>query len=124
MNKQNWTLILGLGALALIRPFFSIVGISELLGKPMVSIGATILITVIWVLVAQKTADPIITLGATGVTYGVLAILLSAVLSPMLLGQVQGPILSIYSIISVLMTNLIWGLVAGIIAKILQSIRR
>jgi hypothetical protein len=42
----------------------------------------------------------------------------------MLLGQVQGPILSIYSIISVLMTNLIWGLVAGIIAKILQSIRR
>jgi len=111
--------------LALVRPLLSIVGIAEMLGKPVVSIGSTLVITIIWVWVAsQKSEDPIKTLAATGITYGLLAIILSAILLPILIGQLQGPVLSIYGISSVLITNLIWGVVAGVLAKILQSARR
>ncbi len=125
MNKKEWQLAVGLGALALVRPLLSIVGIAEMLGKPVVSIGSTLVITIIWVWVAsQKSEDPIKTLAATGITYGLLAIILSAILSPILTGQLQGPVLSIYGISSVLITNLIWGVVAGLLAKILQSARR
>ena len=124
-EKLDIRLVLGLALLAPIRPFLSILGIADLLGKPLASLGTTLLLTLVWVFVAKsKAEDPLLTLAATGLVYGAMAIFLSVVLSPMILGQLQGPTLSIRAIISVLITNLLWGALAGLLAKVLQTLKK
>jgi len=45
----NRNLIITLAMVALIRPLMSIIGISEIVGKPVASITSTIVISIIWI---------------------------------------------------------------------------
>jgi len=129
MNKikpLQWPLILGLGALALIRPLVSIVesqlGVTD---PPAVPIIITVVISAIWIAVVglSETPRPVLTLLLVGLTYAVLAIILSGILSPILTGELQGPLAQPFAIIPVLLTNAIWGLIAGGLALLLQRAR-
>ncbi|MFD2655206.1 hypothetical protein [Gracilibacillus thailandensis] len=132
MKKQNvqaslnWKLIFILSSIALIRPFLSMSGISEAIGKPFVSITATILITLIWIIVVvlQNEAQPLLTLTFVGIGYGILAIIISGIFSPILTGQLQGPLANPFAIVSVLITNAIWGAIAGAIATAFRKINK
>lgn len=118
-----WSLVLALGALALVRPLMSATGVSEAIGSPWSQLGTTVVITVAWIVavVVARVPRPFLTLVLTGLTYGVLAILLSAVLSPFLTGELQGPITNPFAMVSVLLTNTLWGAVAGGLALAVRA---
>ncbi|MBP2240950.1 hypothetical protein J2Z40_001510 [Cytobacillus eiseniae] len=92
--KINWSLIIALSIISLIRPLMSMLGISEAIGKPITSIIATIIISIIWIVtvVIKRDSQPILTLLFTGIGYGVLAIIMSGIFSPILTGNLQGPL--------------------------------
>lgn len=123
-NQLQWPLIIGMGALALIRPFLSITGLMDLLGRPIGPLLITLLISVAWLaIVVYVRADrPMLTLVCTGLTYGVFAILISAALSPIVDGQLVGPITNTFATVSVLITNAIWGGLVGLCAWVLLSL--
>ena len=108
-------LIVALGAVALIRPFLSILGVSE--GGPWVPILATALITVVWigVVVIRRVQRPIITLTAAGGMYSVFVLVMMIVGDPSRISQLR------YAGPSIIITNLVWGGIAGLIA---EGIRR
>lgn len=118
-SKREWLLIPGLAALALIRPIMSMVGLSRAIGQPYASIAVTLLISLVWLAVAVRArfSRPIVTLTLTGLVYGIFAVLISAVLSPVLTGQLQGPATNPFAFVSVLLTNAFWGLAVGVIAR-------
>jgi hypothetical protein len=122
-SKREWLFILGLAALALIRPILNMVGLSQVIGQPFTSIAVTLLISLVWLAVAVRARfpRPVVTLMLTGLVYGAFAILISAVLSPILTGQLQGPATNFFAFVSVLMTNAVWGLVVGVIASAVMS---
>jgi hypothetical protein len=119
-----WSLVLGLGALALLRPLLSITGVTEKLGwSPFLQLGTTVLITVAWVaaVVVARVPRPLLTLVYTGLAYAVFSTVLSAVLSPIMLGELQGPVTNPFALVAVLAVNALWGLVAGAIALAVRS---
>lgn len=124
-NTVNVPLIIGLAVLALVRPLFSITGLSDTLGKPATPIILTVVISVLWILIVglSRVRNPLLTLVFAGLTYAVLSILLSAVLSPILHGELQGPLANPIAIVYVLATNAVWGLITGALALGLQRIR-
>jgi hypothetical protein len=115
-----------MGALALVRPFLNIVGVMERLGGVIGVVGSTLLISLVWLLivVGADIRHPILTLVFTGMAYGVFAIAISAILSPMLTGQLQGPITHIFATVAVLITNAFWGGTVGLVALAFQRMRR
>lgn len=121
--KQNGKLILGLGALALIRPLMKITGIMELIGQQFGSILMTVLISLAWlfIVVRKKSRYPIPILVASGISYAVFAIILSGILSPILTDQLQGPLTNPFAFVSVIVTNAIWGMIIGVIALIINK---
>ncbi|MFD2682484.1 hypothetical protein [Bacillus seohaeanensis] len=120
MKKLNWKLIIILVVFALVRPVMSMLGISEAIGKPVASIGATIIISFVWIIavVRARESQPVLTLMLVGIGYAVLAIIISGIFSPILLGQLQGPLTNMFAFVSVFVTNAIWGLIAGVIASV------
>lgn len=68
--------------------------------------------------------SPVLTLTLAGLTYGVLAILLSAVLSPLLDGSLDGPLAHPIAIATVLLLNAAWGAIAGGLSALLLRRRR
>jgi hypothetical protein len=126
LMNLHWPLVLGLGALALVRPLIRIlVDPSGMADAPATAITVSIAISVVWVAVVGWTnvAHPVLTLVCAGVVYGLLSIVLSAVLSPILSGRLQGPLAQPFTIIPVLLTNAFWGLVAGLIALLVRRAR-
>lgn len=126
IKSLQWPLILGLGALALIRPLVSIVKDQlDVSGPPVVPIVITLVISAVWIAVVglSKTAHPVLTLLFTGLTYAVLSIILSGILSPILTGELQGPLAMPIAIVPVLLINAIWGLAAGGPALVVQRLR-
>ena len=121
---MNYKVPIILAALALIRPFFSIVGLTEYFGQPYTSITLTLIILLVWISIVVITQDkhPIRTLVLAGIFYAVFAIVISGVLSPILLGELQGPLLNPLAIISVFMTNILWGLIAGCISWVIMKV--
>lgn len=121
----NWKLITTLSILAFIRPLMSILGISDAIGKPLVSITATIVISIIWIAAVyiKQDSQPLLTLVFVGIAYGILAIVISGLLSPILTGQLQGPLTNPFAIVSVLITNSIWGFITGAIAAGLLKVK-
>jgi hypothetical protein len=120
LKKLNWKLIIVLAVFALVRPVMSMLGISEAIGKPVASIGATIIISFVWIIavVRARESQPVLTLMLVGIGYAVLAIIISGIFSPILLGQLQGPLTNMFAFVSVFVTNAIWGLIAGVIASV------
>ncbi|WP_026702216.1 hypothetical protein [Salibacterium aidingense] len=118
----NWPLIFVLAGAALIRPSASMLGLLEAIGQPAASIIITIFITIVWIgVTAAKQEAPLSTLLCTGLMYGIYAIVLSGVLSPILLGEIQGPLTNPFAVVSVLVTNGIWGLAAGGITALINK---
>lgn len=125
-KKINWNLVLILSVFALIRPLMSIVGVTEIFGQPFTSLTLTLIISIIWILtvVAKKMESPIITLVMTGVFYALFAIILSAILSPIKLGELMGPLTNPFALVSVFITNIIWGGMTGVISWSILKVRK
>ncbi|MCE7990245.1 MAG: hypothetical protein DYG89_54590 [Caldilinea sp. CFX5] len=123
-NELQWPLIIGMGALALIRPFLNISGLMDRLGRPAGPLLITLLISVAWlaIVVYVRVDRPILTLLCTGLTYGIFALVISTILSPVLTGQLAGPITNAFATVSVLITNAIWGGVVGLCAWVLLGL--
>jgi len=96
-GKVRLPLAVGLGALALVRPILNMLGLLERIGQPAASITVTILITVVWIgaAVLLRVEHPVKTLLYAGVAYGIFAIVISAIASPILEGRLQGPIIEL-----------------------------
>ena len=126
LRNLQWPLVLGLGALALVRPIIkTIQDQAGTASPPVLSIVLTVAITALWAVVVglSRTSRPIATLVAAGLSYAVLSMLLSGVLSPILTGRLQGPLATPVAIVPVLLTNAVWGAVAGVLALALQRLR-
>ncbi|MBB6690405.1 hypothetical protein H7B90_03225 [Cohnella xylanilytica] len=123
--KENGLLILGLGALALIRPIMKMTGVMELIGQAFGSILTTVLISLAWlaIVLAKRVSSPVTVLVGAGLCYAALAIVLSGIASPLIDGKLQGPLTNPLAIVSVLAINAIWGLIVGGIAKALSRQR-
>lgn len=125
-HQFNWPLIIGLGALALVRPALSIVesviGVSD---PATVPIAITIAISIVWIAVVglRRITRPVLTLVLVGVTYAVLAIIVSGIVSPIVSGHLEGPLTNPMGVVSVLVVNAVWGLITGALALALRQIR-
>lgn len=120
-------LAVGLGLVGLARPITNTVldqiGVDP---GPVVPLGWTLLITLLWVAVVGlgRVPRPLLTLTLAGLVYGLSALLLSGILSPLLLGRLEGPLAHPIAIVPMLVTNTLWGLVAGALALAIQRARR
>lgn len=126
ITSLQWPLILGLGALALVRPLARILEDQlDITGSAAVPITITAVISVAWIAVVglSRIAHPVLTLLFTALTYAVLSIILSGVLSPLLTGELQGPLANPVAIIPDLATNAVWGLITGVLALLVQRLR-
>lgn len=124
INRLHWPLIIGLGALALVRPFMNLTGLMDLIGRPAGPLLTTLLISLVWLGVVwiARVRQPLLTLLFAGLTYGIFAMILSALLSPILTGQLQGPLTNPFAFVAVLITNALWGALVGLAALALQAI--
>ncbi len=114
-----WSLVLGLGALALLRPLVDVTGAAGALDRPLLLWAATaVLVTVAWVaaVVVTRVPRPLLTLVCTGLAHAVFSIVVSAVLSPVMPGELRGPLTGPFGFVAALALNALWGLVAGVIA--------
>lgn len=113
-SNLDWPLVLSLGAVALVRPLLSILGIST--GRPWVSVLVTLAITALWIAsaVRWRVQNPLVTLALVGGTYGVLAIVINV--------AIQGDFskLPAVALVAIPVTNVIWGGIAGAIAAAIR----
>jgi hypothetical protein len=126
IKALNWPLILGLGALALIRPLVNIIEHQAGVDSGSITpIAITAGISVIWIAAAglTKVRQPLLTLVFAGLAYGVFSMVLSAIVSPILLGRLEGPFANPIAIVPVLITNLVWGAITGALAMLIQRAR-
>lgn len=124
--KLSLPLIVGLGAIAMIRPIMKMTGLMDLIGQQFGSILMTVLISLAWLIIVimKKVTDPVRTLVLAGVAYALFAIIVSGVMSPILTGHLQGPLTNPFAFVSVFITNAIWGLIVGVIAQGIRKGRR
>jgi len=125
LRRLNWPLVIGLSVIALVRPLFSIVGLSDALGKPATPLLLTAAVSLAWILAVglSRVREPLPTLIAAGLGYALATLVLSAVLSPILSGQLQGPLANPIAILPLFIINAIWGAICGAIALGLQRAR-
>ncbi|MFI1338390.1 hypothetical protein ACH4U7_51755 [Streptomyces sp. NPDC020845] len=118
-------LVAGLTAVALIRPLCSITGLSDALGKPAAPLVLTAAISLTWILVVGlgTAREPVPTLVAAGLGYALAVLVLSAVLSPLLTGRLQGPLAHPISIVPLFAVNALWGALCGVCAGGLRRMR-
>lgn len=121
----SWPLVLGLGAVALVRPLARITGVTDGLGSPTGPVLLTVAVSAVWVLVVGlgRVPRPVLVLTLAGVAYAIAIVPLSAVLSGVLDGTVSGPLANPVAIVPVLLTNAAWGALAGLVALGVQHLR-
>ncbi|HEU5090414.1 MAG TPA: hypothetical protein VFT99_23330 [Roseiflexaceae bacterium] len=122
----HWPLVVGLGSLALVRPFVAISGLLDAIGRPLGSLLVTALISFVWIIVvaALRVRRPILTLTCSGVVYGLVALAVNAILSPLLDGERRGPSTHLVAAASVILVNALWGVLAGTAALALLAATR
>jgi hypothetical protein len=114
-----WLLILGLGSLALLWPISFLLGFGT--GAPRALVLITIIgLTWIGVVGLGKVPRPVLVLTLTGVGYGVITMIVSAVLGGEFLGGEGRPW---WTHVFALATDALWGLLAGLLALAVQKIR-
>ena len=119
-----WSLVLGLGALALLRPLTDVTGVAEALDRPFpLRPALTVLVTAVWVaaVLVTRVPRPLLTLVCTGLAHAVFSMVLGAVLSPVVLGGLRGPLTQPFGLVAVLALNALWGLAAGAVALGVRS---
>lgn len=118
-------LVVLLALIGLVRPaariILTVLGVET---GPALPIGLTVVITLVWAIVVGRgrAPQPLLTLVLAGLAYGVLAILLSGVLSPIIDGELAGPLANPIAIVPVLLTGAVWGLVAGGLALLVRRL--
>ncbi|MFJ2899049.1 hypothetical protein ACIO87_29705 [Streptomyces sp. NPDC087218] len=124
-RRLHWPMVIGLALFALIRPLFSIAGWSEVLGRPATPLALTAVISAVWIAVAGlgRVREPLLQLMAAGIGYAIAATLLSAALSPVLEGELRGPLTHPIALIMVCLTNAAWGALCGLCARGVQRMR-
>lgn len=124
-RSLSWPLIIPLGLLGLVRPIVRIVLEGASVATPVIALTMTGLITIVWTLVlGLSRAKHLLVSGiATGLVYAIGAIILSGILSPILLGHLDGPLADPIAIIPMLLTNVIWGVLVGALALAARRIR-
>ncbi len=125
LRQLNWPLIVVLGIVALARPLARIVFAESSLPTPVIALGMTGIVTLVWALGLGLSRSPNPLLGGvfTGLVYAVGAILLSAVLSSALHGRLEGPVADPIAIVPMLLINAVWGAFAGALALVIRRLR-
>ena len=125
-RELKWPLLIILGLLGLVRPVARIALENSGLPTPAIALGMTVLVTLVWALALglSRSANPLLSGGIVGVVYALGAIILSGVLSPILLGHLEGPLAQPLAIIPMLVTNAVWGVIAGGLALLVRRLRR
>ncbi|TNY36572.1 hypothetical protein [Thermomonospora catenispora] len=125
-RRVDWPMACLLTAIALVRPLFSIAGWSEALGKPATPLLLTAAITLLWILIGAfgRIREPLPTLICAGAAYAVVAIVASGILSPILTGELQGPLATPIAVFPVIAVNVLWGAFCGVCAQALRRLRR
>lgn len=123
LKNLQWPLILGLGALALVRPMLNVVSAQTEGFDVAAPVLATVLISLVWIGVVGlfRVARPVVTLVCAALVYAVLSTLLSGVLSSVLGGELEGPLAMPWAIVPVLAVNAVWGAAAGVLALAVQK---
>jgi hypothetical protein len=118
-------MVAALTAVALVRPLFSVTGLSETLGKPLTPVVLTLGITLTWILAVglSRVREPLLTAVAAGVAYALAVLVLSAVLSPVLTGRLQGPLAQPLAIVPLFLFNGAWGAFCGACALGVRRLR-
>lgn len=119
----KWQLAVGLGAIALLRPLARMTGIDQ--AVPSGPWLLMVLISLVWIGVVGlgRVTRPILTLTLAGLAYGLFIIPLSAVVSTVLTGDVQGPMVVPIAVIPILIMNGLWGFLSGLLAAAVQRLR-
>ncbi len=124
-DGASWLMASALGTFALVRPLLSMTGVMDHLGRPVAPIVATAVISAVWIVVVgiSRVRHPVLTLVGAGLVYAVLAVVLSAVGSLLLTGQLQGPLTTPLGVgvVATLVVNAVWGAVTGVFAALLQQ---
>lgn len=130
LRQLIWPLIIVLGILGLVRPLARIVFEGAQLPTPVIALSMTLLVTIVWMagcwvlgLGLSRAANPLLGGIATGLVYAIGAIVLSAILSPILLGHLEGPLSNPFAIVPMLLTNAVWGAIVGGLALVVRRIR-
>src|SRR5690606_18141846 len=91
-RSPNWLVALGLASLALLWPLVQLTGVDDVLGQPATPLLILAVVGGVWVAVVGlgRVSQPVLTLTVTGLTYGVLIILLGAIFGDR--GEVSGVI--------------------------------
>ncbi|PZT69140.1 hypothetical protein DN402_18350 [Streptomyces sp. SW4] len=112
-------------AVALLRPLFSVTGLTDALGRPLTPLLLTLGISLAWILVVglSRVPEPVLTAVAAGVGYALAALVLSAVLSPLLTGRLQGPLAQPQALLPLFLVNGVWGAVCGVCALGVRRLR-
>lgn len=124
-RELKWPLLIILGLLGLVRPVARIALESSGLPTQSIALGLTALVTLVWVLALglSRSANPLLSGGIVGLVYALGAIILSGILSPILLGHLEGPLAQPLAIIPMLVTNAVWGVIAGGLALLVRRLR-
>ncbi|MEG3629791.1 hypothetical protein [Streptomyces poriticola] len=114
-----------LTAVAMLRPLFSVTGLTDALGRPFAPLLLTVVITLTWILAVglSRVREPVLTVVAAGVGYALTSLVLSAALSPVLTGELQGPLARPAALIPHFLVNGVWGAVCGVCALGVQRLR-
>lgn len=124
-RELNWPLLIILGLLGLVRPLARITLEGTQLPTPVIALGMTALVTLVWALGLgqSRAANPLLGGTITGLVYAVGAIILSGILSLILHGQLEGPLARPLAIVPMLLINAIWGAIAGGLALVVRRLR-
>ncbi|HET7414799.1 MAG TPA: hypothetical protein VFI97_03785 [Arthrobacter sp.] len=125
IKQLHWPLILGLGALALVRPLANIMNVSDFFGKGTVALTVSLAISLAWILIVglSRVSHPVLVLVFSGLAYALYSTILSGIVSPILTGELQGPLATPIAFIPILIVNAVWGAVAGLLALGVQRLR-
>lgn len=125
LRELNWPLPVILGLVGLIRPLARITLERSALPTALIALSMTAVVTVMWALGIglARSANPLLGGIVTGLVYAVGAIILSGILSPILLGQLDGPLARPFAIVPMLLVNALWGALAGGLAMIVRRLR-
>ncbi|NTU78784.1 MAG: hypothetical protein HGA45_05175 [Chloroflexales bacterium] len=122
LHHYDWSLIVGLGCLALVHPLLSITGLMERLGRPIGPWLVTALVSAVWVatVVLGRVRAPLATLVLTGLAAGLAVLMVGALLAPASTGWPDRLMLNPIVIAAVLASNTLWGALAGLAAVALR----
>ncbi|GAA1851437.1 DUF808 domain-containing protein [Brevibacterium marinum] len=125
LRELNWPLLVVLGLLGLVRPAARITLEGTQLPTAVIALGMTVLVTGLWALGLglARAANPVLGGIVAGLVYAIGAIILSGLLSPILLGHLEGPLAQPLAIAPMLATSGVWGAIAGGLGLIVRRIR-